>query len=1072
MNSIKWLHKILLLGLVCCLFILIHEPAITQPRKIEKPYLKTLQNSQNTDSKIIQETKTAYDLKLHQVLAEQVALQKMKQEIKTKLTPERLAHEFVRGFRRANSKINPDEVDQYVRKHLKRNMQQDVGSIKGKFIVPTTYLRQSVTALAFDSYGYIAGIGTTNIYTLTYEINNLSPGDYYVLTVSKLYAYVDEMYDNVSAPVFSREAWRSATKVTVIAGAATENIDFELQPANELLLTLFSSDSVNVSTVDEATFTLTRFDDPEKLFEDFYEYNYVDGEFTFFIPFLGDFKLGVTPENRPTTWYKGNRNWGDADKISLTNFSDKIDSLDIVLKGQPDSNTQKGEISGIVNGNGEFKMIFAFKANDLSLANIAFIFYSFYSIVDLDPGEYFVYAEDYLGNISKNGSMLGTFYENAGTVAEAKKVTVVEDQSTPGINITLRKGATIKGRITDYNNDPLSDMLIVAMKMNLPNASAFNLFTQMHVGVGQTDTSGYYRIAGLPPGDYILRTLSDYTIGTFFGIPYLDDGPYKGKLVDEFYSKLYNLLDFRVAPKIFVQDTMTVDSIDFKLQKAKFFKGDLYDAISNESINKALMVAYIDSSRYPFYIIPKVDFYGSYELGPFPSGKYRLLATADHDQKDFYLPEFNDNALTFDDAAVLELVDADLMNVDFAFDRAAVIRGHVDLAQGATFSSAGADTLFNFPIVAFNATDGSFSRSAYVQFDGGYRLPRLLPGDYKVLALPIRSPFAATYYGGGDHFDDPESQLIQIQGDQILDLNIELEMGNSTIEGYVISKTTGEPVTNCLVIAYDHSGHAIGMAVTDDDKEGIADVPATGKYEITGLRAGDYYLCTYAFTDESEMAIKVPQYLLAEETDLFGMVFGLLESLFTTDMAIYSDSWYDQVPLRTEFDIPDLVTSFLIYGLANEYDVSRYPFYMPIPYQRAVPNSATPITLNSNETKMDINFQLTVDDLEDIVLDVNQIETNDVVTNDYVLYSNYPNPFNPETVISFNLPQNSQVSLTIYNVLGREIKILLTGNYQRGHYEIIWDAKNNHGNLVPNGIYFYRLQAGSFSQVRKMTLLQ
>lgn len=1011
-------------------------------------------------------TQSRFDAKIRETLSEQVTLQNMKQEIRSRLSPETLAREFVNEYRRAGSVKSFDEVEQDLRSYLKNQATQGSGAIAGRFTVPTTYLRQNVTALAFDTYGYIAGVGTTNIYTLTYSIENLPAGEYYVLTVSRLYAYVDEMYDNVSAPVFSRQAWRDAKKVTVAEGTITENIDFELQPSAEFLCTLYRSDGITVASVDEATFTLTPFDRPEKLFEGLYEYNYTDGEFTFFVPFLGDFKLGVTPANEPTTWFVGNDNWNDADKLTISTFPGTVDSLDIILNSKS-SGAERGSIRGLVTGNGEFKMIFAFKASDLSLANIAFIFYSSYEITDLEPGEYYVYAEDYLGNVSESGGMLGTFYKDAATLAQAQKVTVAAGQSASGINIVLRKGATIKGNITDQDGNPLAEMLIVAMNMNLPEASAFNLFTQMHVSVGMTDSSGNYRITGLAPGEYILRTLSDYTIKIFFGFPSLEDGPHKGQVVDEFYPQVYNLFDFGKAQRIAVEDTLTVANIDFALQKAKFFRGELYDAATGESINQALMVAFVDSSGFPFYNMPKVDYYGSYELGPFPSGKYRLLAAANHDHRDFYPAEYYEDARTFEDAKVLELVDDDLDNIDFGFDRAAVIQGHIDMAEGSHYEPAGEDTLSNFPVVLFNAPDGSFARNAYVQFDGGFRLPRVLPGTYKLVALPIESPFAATYYGGGNDFEDSESQIIAIEEGQVLDLNIELEKAKSVITGSVSSKTTGEPVANCLVIAYDETGHATGLGITDASFDEIVDVPATGKYQISGLRAGEYHLCTYAFTDESEIAIKVPQYLMAEDADLFDMAFGLLEALFSSDMNLYADSWYNEVPLRTEFNIPELVTSFLIYGMANEYDHARYPFYMPIPFQRTIPDAATSLSLGENTTLQDIDFKLAVDSMKDILVDVDAGQNNDRLPTDFILWPNYPNPFNSSTVISYSLDRSGEVELAVFNMLGQRVRVLYKGFRNPGTYRVNFEAED-----LVTGVYVYQIKFGSEFQRRKLLLLK
>lgn len=91
---------------------------------------------------------------------------------------------------------------------------------------------------------------------------------------------------------------------------------------------------------------------------------------------------------------------------------------------------------------------------------------------------------------------------------------------------------------------------------------------------------------------------------------------------------------------------------------------------------------------------------------------------------------------------------------------------------------------------------------------------------------------------------------------------------------------------------------------------------------------------------------------------------------------------------------------------------------------------------------------------------------------EFVLEQNYPNPFNPSTTIRFALPEASQVSLKIYNARGQLVRTLVSGNYESGVHEIRWDARNDLGETVSSGMYFYRMQAGNFVESRKMVLLR
>ncbi|MGH7491232.1 MAG: FlgD immunoglobulin-like domain containing protein [bacterium] len=90
----------------------------------------------------------------------------------------------------------------------------------------------------------------------------------------------------------------------------------------------------------------------------------------------------------------------------------------------------------------------------------------------------------------------------------------------------------------------------------------------------------------------------------------------------------------------------------------------------------------------------------------------------------------------------------------------------------------------------------------------------------------------------------------------------------------------------------------------------------------------------------------------------------------------------------------------------------------------------------------------------------------------YALFQNYPNPFNPSTEISFQLPEVSRVVVRIFNALGQEIRRLEDKQYEPGIHSIRWDGKDDAGNAVSSGVYFYQLQAGSFSEMKKMNLLR
>ncbi|MCB0285503.1 MAG: carboxypeptidase-like regulatory domain-containing protein [Calditrichaeota bacterium] len=97
----------------------------------------------------------------------------------------------------------------------------------------------------------------------------------------------------------------------------------------------------------------------------------------------------------------------------------------------------------------------------------------------------------------------------------------------------------------------------------------------------------------------------------------------------------------------------------------------------------------------------------------------------------------------------------------------------------------------------------------------------------------------------------------------------------------------------------------------------------------------------------------------------------------------------------------------------------------------------------------------------------------DVIPEIFALEQNYPNPFNPETTIRFSVPERATVLLQIYNTLGQKVRTLANARYSAGIYDVRWDGRDDSGNSVTSGIYFYRIEAGAnFSTVRKMILMK
>lgn len=88
------------------------------------------------------------------------------------------------------------------------------------------------------------------------------------------------------------------------------------------------------------------------------------------------------------------------------------------------------------------------------------------------------------------------------------------------------------------------------------------------------------------------------------------------------------------------------------------------------------------------------------------------------------------------------------------------------------------------------------------------------------------------------------------------------------------------------------------------------------------------------------------------------------------------------------------------------------------------------------------------------------------------LSSNYPNPFNPATTISYSLPEKENVNISVYNINGKLVQILVNACKEAGSHNAIWNGKDQSGNTVSSGVYFYRINAGNFSETKRMLLVK
>ncbi|MBN2356901.1 T9SS type A sorting domain-containing protein [candidate division KSB1 bacterium] len=939
-----------------------------------------------------------------------------------------------------------------------------------------------IKVVAFDSLGYYASQAEVDNVSTEYSIPDMMPGSYYVMTVSN--HFVDEIYNDVVAPLDNRETWRMATRVQVADGDTTTAIDFDLQKGARISGRIFHPGGTIPLQEQEVTFIFSRKDLSSPIYETT-EYIF-SGNYNVTVPLAGEYKMAVKTDDYMTTWYGNTSNWNAAEPISIPTYQSLVGNINFILVSDP-----VGDLSGIIGGAIRYgdsdtlpflSAVYAFDLADTSL-NMTIGINGTYTFEGLPQGDYILYANDIGGNLIYESNYLGQYYENARTPDQAKPVTLKAGQFLEGIHFVLERGGNISGRVTNTLGAPVDSILIMALNADLGGAGKDPFLTRLAIYLCGTDADGRYVLEGLPTASYIVRTISDSLFKVDFLGLNLNYEKQGGKYVDEYYGDVQNIFHFQEATQVPVTVPNTTDGIDFVLEDAKYFTGTVKDAVSGAPVTNIMLFALNDTSGVPYFSLnmilkKQVQISGDFKLGPLPSGKYKLIAVAGGlEFKTDYLSEFYDGVRLFEQAPVLTLDQANLGGIHFTLDRGAVIQGFVDLPQNGGAFHTGADTLDGFPVFVFDANTGQLANLDFVQFTGGYRVDHLLPGDYKILALPTLTPFAATYYGGGNHFTDPLSQTITLTDyGQITDCNITLETADGSIAGQVLSDDKpGTGLSQIMVIAYDGSGHPCGLALTDMNlRTGWVNPDAQGTYVIEGLRSGSYFLRTYSPSSVLSLSEQVLGLvdMITGDFDPLALLGSLNEitALLDLDLTLYQDQWYQEVPAVMDVNLMSLVFALTAYGIPEGYDEALLPVYLPLPVAEEIPANATAILVSDGSQSGDNNFVLQEGDLGDVFTGVENDEL--VLPDKFMVSSNYPNPFNPTTTITVHLPAQADVSAVVYNISGQQVKKLFQRQLPPGSHRIQWKGLDERGWSVPAGIYLMQVSADGMNRIIKMTLLK
>ncbi|HUI29735.1 MAG TPA: T9SS type A sorting domain-containing protein, partial [Candidatus Acidoferrales bacterium] len=255
---------------------------------------------------------------------------------------------------------------------------------------------------------------------------------------------------------------------------------------------------------------------------------------------------------------------------------------------------------------------------------------------------------------------------------------------------------------------------------------------------------------------------------------------------------------------------------------------------------------------------------------------------------------------------------------------------------------------------------------------------------------------------------------------------------------------------------------------------GIPMTPTSGSFGkgIVTVQANEL---SWNHTDTIWVRARTSQYLWSKPTGSIAMMDTTLRPV-----TLFTPSDYDTVQLfyPTRPIVFSWSRSATIAGISVEYSLHLEGTGLDTTFTNLQDTSLTSNLMPVLNVSSNYDWSVTATDGYTVVSSLSSFSfrTSDKVTavdnsnqlpKSFALYQNYPNPFNPSTNIMYDLPQKSHVMIVVYDVLGREVRILVDEEKPAGSYRVIFDASN-----LPSGVYFYKLIAGNFVSIRKLMVIK